>query len=148
VVSLSHSFLELELGAQFGFELIGRVPNDGEAAAPCRAVWRERGDDGGTSRLHCLHEARAVSLTIQRVCQKVENGTVVPYVHRRNRPVARDVGFDPLNAVGRIAQPRLCSCERRARNVEDAHAPDFTIEEEEFHEAGIPASNIQHSSIP
>jgi hypothetical protein len=79
-VRLSHSFLKLEVRTQLGFEFMGRVPNDGKAAALCRALWRERRNDGGPNWLHRLHEARAVPLTVYRVCQKVEDGTVVPYV--------------------------------------------------------------------
>jgi hypothetical protein len=85
-----------------------------------------------------------VPRTIGPVREEVKDGAIVPEIDGRHRPLASNVRLNPGNR--RVGQSRLGTVERRAGNVNDAHAPN-TASDQSIHEAGIPAPHIDYSTV-
>jgi hypothetical protein len=80
---------------------------------------------------------------IRRVREKVKNRAIVPEIHKGHAPVARNIRLDPRDR--RVGKARLRSAERLAGDVKDRQALN-AAGDQAIHEAGIPASNIDHST--
>ena len=141
-----NGFLQLVRVPEFRRERMWRVSDRWQAAAHRRALRSERGHDDRAARPHAGAEACAVSLSVVSACQKVEDGAVMPDIDRLDSPIPCHIGLDPGDLPVSGTEPRLRSFEGGARNVKNRHARDLPAEQI-VHEAGIPAPNIEDSSI-
>ena len=135
---------EAEPRTEFSEERVGGVPAHRKAAAALRSVRCERRDDRLAAGLQRSHETVHVPPAISGVRQEVEHRAVVPQVHRTGSPIAGHVGFDPRDR--RAWQSLLSTLERCSRDIENRHAAD-TARHQVIHEAGVPAPDVDHSTI-
>jgi hypothetical protein len=63
-----------------------------------------------------------VSTPIGSVNQEMKDGAIVPQVHRRHRPIARDVRDDPIDRRSPVAKALPSSRHSGRRNIEDGYA--------------------------
>lgn len=82
-----------------------------------------------------------VAESICRVREEVKHRSVVPDVYGGHVPLARHVRFNPRDALLSHSEPRLRTCQCRARHVqhEDAMQSSF---KQSVHKAGVAAANV------
>jgi len=71
---------EFEPGTYRARQFFDAVPLDVKTAALQRPVFRERCDDKMPARLQRPVQVDEVQIAVVRICQKMEDGTVVPEV--------------------------------------------------------------------
>ena len=97
-----------------------------------------------TARLDLAPCPFEVTRTILGLRQKMEDGPIVPQIDCVRFPLARHIRFDPPHPVSGGSKPNPCSRQRRARHIQHRHTRE-TARDQPIHEAGISASNVEHS---
>ena len=111
---LRDDFLEHELRPESFAQADRVVPLHGKAATALRAGWSERRQHDRAALPECGAQSRNIGQSVVRRCEEVKHGAVVPDVTRRDGPVTRDIGFDPLDTSGPRPQPVLRSSQGQA----------------------------------
>jgi hypothetical protein len=94
-----------EIRAEELADLAFRIAPDFKSAATRGPLGTECGENEMTSRPERPAKNCEIALAIIDIGQKVEDCPVVPYRKRAIRLKARNVGLDPGDAIGKIAQP-------------------------------------------
>lgn len=118
-VDLLSALKQRELGAESGVQLACCVTRDCQAAALCRPVRTEGGDDCKAIGLERLNNACNIPFALVIRGQEVKYSPVMPDIERMCRPISiENVSRSPSDAttVNANALPR--NLQRRGRNIQ------------------------------
>jgi hypothetical protein len=110
---------EKEAFAKLGRQRLGVIAADIEVTAAPRPVVGEAGDDEVASGPDRLPGQVDIVPSVRRIDQKVEHGPVMPDIERTEGLSFGDIGYNPIDRAGTLAEPRPGRAQRGLGDVED-----------------------------